>query len=96
MACVGEIWKCAFEGDWIWCVHHHEGHGRSEEDDVCAGKVWEFFSFEPFLPEGYGVVGEPVVLDAVDIVLCEADVVVAEIWIFGGKLVLSVQAYESE
>lgn len=41
---------------------------------------------EVFFPECYGIVGQPVVADAVDVFAGQADVVVGEVSVIGGEL----------
>ena len=55
------------QAERILSVEQQESHGRSEEDDVRLGVFAKLFVFEVLLPEGNHVVGEPVILDALDV-----------------------------
>jgi hypothetical protein len=46
MCCFGEVGEGVFEGEWVFGVHEHEGHGRAKEDDVGGGVFAEFFALE--------------------------------------------------
>jgi hypothetical protein len=36
-------------------LKEHKGHAGAEEDDACFGVCVQFFVFEVFFPEGYGL-----------------------------------------
>ena len=46
----------------------------------------ELLALEVFFPEGDGVVGQPVIFDAGDVFVGQADVVVGEVGFVGGEL----------
>lgn len=82
-----KVGECGFQTERILSVLQHEGHAGSEKDDVCFGVAGELFPLEVFLPEADGVVGKPVILaDRVDVFAGEPYVVVAQVWVVGGKL----------
>ena len=83
---LGEIGEGGFEGERVLGVHEEEGHRWTEEDNLGFGVVGELLALEVLLPEGDGVVGEPVVLDAGDVFAGEADIVVGEVGVVGGEL----------
>ena len=46
VCCAGEVWEGFFEGKRVGCLHEHEGHRGSEEDDVGAFVLAEEFVFK--------------------------------------------------
>lgn len=81
-----EIGQSTLERERIMGLLQHEAHGGAQEDDVGFGVMGQLLALEVLLPEGDGVVGEPVVLDGVNVFAREADVVVAEVGIVWRKL----------
>jgi hypothetical protein len=49
-----------------------------------------------FLPEGDVVVGEPVILESLDVLVGEEDIVVAKVRLIGGKLMRRTSASARE
>ena len=46
MGCAGEIRESFFECERVGCLHEHEGHGWTEEDDVGVFVLVEVLAFE--------------------------------------------------
>jgi len=79
MGCSAKVRESRYECEGIRSLHEHECHRRPEEYDI-GGRVFDKeFAFEPFLPECYCIIGEPVILEGINIVFSQPDVVEAEI-----------------
>jgi hypothetical protein len=83
---LGEIGKGGSDRAQVRLLHEEERHTRAEEDNACLGIPRKCFALEVLLPEGDIVVGQPVVLQRLDIFGREENIVIAQIWFFGRKL----------
>ena len=46
VGCASEVREGGDEGEWVGSLHEHEGHGRTEEDDVGSLMLGKEFTFE--------------------------------------------------
>lgn len=83
---LGKIGESGSNRAQVRLLHEEERHTRAEEDNAGLGIPRKCFALEVFLPEGDIVVGQPVVLQRLDIFGREENIVVTQIWLFGCKL----------
>ena len=83
---LGEIGKGGSDRAQVGLLHEEKRHTRAKEDNACLGIPRKCLALEILLPEGDIVVGQPVVLQRLDIFGREENIVIAQIWLFGRKL----------
>lgn len=76
---LGEVGQGGANLSHVGLLHEQKGHAGPEEDDARLGVAGQGFALEVFFPEGDVVVGQPVILERLDVLDSQEDVVVAEI-----------------